>query len=110
MSPRSEASQCCWIRARISASPSDMASPERIGGLLAVVSESAGLAIMRSEHRPQEDTGTQDDDITDSRWEQPGDPHEPNPEPPGKDEPLPLGSSAMAVDGNAPSAAKLGFA
>jgi hypothetical protein len=86
------------------------ASPARIGGLLAVVSESAGIPGMRSEHSTQEHTRTQDDQVADRGWEQTGNHHEAEPEQPGKHQPPPLGSSGVAVEARALSAAELGFA
>lgn len=53
--------------------------------LLAVVSQPAGIPGMRSEHRSQKNTRTQDDHITENGWEQARDHHETKPEQPGKD-------------------------
>ena len=88
----------------------ELASAERPGGLLAVVSEPAGIPGVRSEYRSQEDTRTEDDQVADSGWEQAGDHHEAKPEQPRKEQPPPRGSSGKADDVRAQSAAKLGFA
>ena len=87
----------------------ELASAER-PGVLAVVSEPAGIPGVRSEHRSQEDTRTEDDQVADSGWEQAGDHHEAKPEQPRKDEPPPRGSSGKADEVRAQSDAKPGFA
>ncbi len=75
-----------------------------------MVSEPAQIARTRSEHRSQEDTRTEDDHVTNSGWEQPGDHHEAKPKHPGEDQPLRLGPSELTADVRARSAAELGFA
>jgi hypothetical protein len=65
---------------------------------------------MRSEHRSQEHTRTYDDQVADSGWEQARNHHEAKPAQPGKDQPPPFGSSGMAAEARALSAAELGFA
>lgn len=79
-------------------------------GLLAVVSEPAGIPGMRSEHRSQKDTRTEDDHVADSGWEQTREHHEAKPEQPHQDQPPTRGSSGKAGDVRTHSAAKLGVA
>jgi hypothetical protein len=86
------------------------ASRERIGGLLAVVSEPAGIPGMRPEHRSQEDTRTYDNQVADSGWELAREHHETKPEQPSNNRSPPHGSCAMAVDARTVSTAKLGLA
>jgi hypothetical protein len=71
--------------------------------------EPAGLAGTATKHKSQEDTGTYDDHVTGSGWEQPGAHHKAKPQEPGKDRPQPL-RSGMGADVRAQSPAKLSFA
>jgi hypothetical protein len=81
-----------------------------VGYLLTVVSEPAGIPGMRSERRSQEHARTYDDQVAQTGWEKAREHDEAQPQQPGNDQPPPRGSSAMAVEVRARSAAKLGFA